>query len=231
MKKYIHLGLLGLVTSFVVISAMYFYNSIGTSVNETENNQDQTIVQEDTVGTNKELSIETEELGLVQEISSEVAAVEDTVKPKPVAKSKPVQKDVQVQAPTNATEATLTSTVTCTGTFNAQLLCLVNQYRKSKGLNALVFDSKLNSTAYDHSAWMYKTKIFSHTGEGGSRFYERCWDHGTTCDAENLGRGYTSASALMTAWKNSYSHNANLLGKHNYMGAGLVGSYSTQLFR
>jgi uncharacterized protein YkwD len=174
-----------------------------------------------------------------QEIATQSAAARDgddsvstAPKPKPAPQPKPVPKPTPPPAPQPA-PAPPPATVTCeVGSFSAQFLCLLNEYRKSKGLNAIVYDVALNATALDHSAWMDLNKTINHTGENGSNFSQRCSSHNTTCNAENLAWGYnSSAKGLFEAWKASAGHNANMLGSHTKTGLGLSGTYATSLFR
>jgi hypothetical protein len=121
---------------------------------------------------------------------------------------------------------------TCkTGSFNDQFLCLINAHRKANGKNALAYDTKLNEAAENHSAWMQENDNFSHTGENGSQFYQRCEAVGGKCDAENIAYGFKSAQDLFDMWKNSSGHNANMLGDHTVMGLGIAGKYATNDFR
>ncbi|HEX9502814.1 MAG TPA: CAP domain-containing protein [Patescibacteria group bacterium] len=124
------------------------------------------------------------------------------------------------------------SLISCnTGDLSTQFLCLMNNYRLSNGLNALSYDSALTAVASEHSTWMNATATLSHIGENGSKFYQRCQAGLTTCDAENVARGYTTAPKLFEAWRVSPDHNANILGSHTKMGLSLVGSYATNIFR
>ncbi len=126
----------------------------------------------------------------------------------------------------------IASVITCdTGTFNVQFLCALNQYRQSKGLNSLSYNSALNSAALDHAGWMNANSLMSHIGEDGSKFYERCAAFNTQCDAENVSKGYTNAKRLLNAWIASPSHNKNLLGNHTVIGLGLVGVYADLVMR
>lgn len=156
--------------------------------------------------------------------------------PKPTPAPAPTPKKVVTTPPKTTTKPSPTpapaSTPSCaTGSFTAQFQCLINEYRKSKGLNALVYEAKLNATALAHSTWMNKNNTLSHVGVDGTRFYQRCEMQGTTCDAENVARGYTSAKALFDAWKKSPGHDANMLRTHTVMGLALAGTYSTLVMR
>lgn len=121
------------------------------------------------------------------------------------------------------------ATPTCGGAFTQQFLCLLNQYRASKGLRSLSYSSSLASVALGHSQWMNKTGTFSHTGVNGSRLADRCHAAGITCRGENLAKDARSAQHLLDLWRASASHNANLLGNYATMGLGASGSYITLL--
>lgn len=117
------------------------------------------------------------------------------------------------------------------GSFDEQFLCLINDYRIIQGLNALGFDPLLNITATKHSVWMNQNSNLSHIGVNNSTFFERCLTEGTTCDAENIASGFTSAISLFEAWKNSPGHAANMRGNHTVLGLGRDGAYATNVFR
>lgn len=184
-----------------------------------------------------EISKPTAEPILKQEPKVVASAVTPPVAPKPTPVQKPVVKAPVVRQPriTPPIPAETTtpppSPASCDGGLSSELLCLVNQYRKANGLNALSYDAALSATAVDHSTWMNDNNTMSHIGENGSTFTQRCTAHNVKCDAENVARGYTTAQKLFDAWRASPSHNANMLGKHTVMGFGLVGKFATQLFR
>jgi uncharacterized protein YkwD len=121
------------------------------------------------------------------------------------------------------------ATVNCSGGLPEQFLCLLNQYRASKGKGKLSGSSALSKVAYGHSAWMTETGIFSHTGKDGSRLGDRCRLAGITCRAENLAEGIHTAQKLLDMWKASPSHNTNLLGGYTTAGLGVSGNYVTLL--
>lgn len=118
----------------------------------------------------------------------------------------------------------------CSGSFSQEFLCLLNQYRASQGKGRLSYSSSLSSVALSYSSWMNSTGSFSHVGPNGERAWDRCAAAGTSCLAENLALGATSAQNLFNMWKNSAGHNANLLGSYSTIGLGVSGSYTTALF-
>jgi uncharacterized protein YkwD len=237
MKKISHYSLFVLLFAF---GLMFFLNPSDSQSSVTINSESEAIINKDTQYSSKFIlnKTEKEEVLTINEASS-ISNNLSTVKAKTKstaaapATSTPRQTDTQVVASTDTTSTIVTaSTIGCTsGTFNAQFLCLLNEYRRSKGLNSLVYTSSLNATAFDHATWMYQNSTMSHIGANGSRFWQRCADHGTICDAENVARGYRTASGLIEAWKKSPSHNANLIGSHKYIGLALVGSYSNLVMR
>lgn len=132
---------------------------------------------------------------------------------------------------TTGTTADTGSSTDSNASFRQQFLSLINAHRAANGKGALAYDALIDRAATNHSAWMQTTGTFSHTGEAGSRFYQRCQAVGTSCDAENIAWGFTSAQMLFDMWKNSPGHNANMLGNHTVMGLGIVGRYATNDFR
>ncbi len=117
------------------------------------------------------------------------------------------------------------------GSFSAQFLCYINRYRKQNGKSALRYDTSLSSVALNHSTWMQTTTTFSHTGENGSKFFNRCESAKIKCSAENLATGFTTAKQLFSTWQSSPSHNANMLGSYSVAGLGISVGYATLLLR
>ncbi len=122
-----------------------------------------------------------------------------------------------------------------------RFLELINEYRQANGLGPLALSEKLSKAAERHSEDMQTHDFFSHTTEAssyypvGSSFSDRLAREGYPTDtaytAENIALGYTTAEEVFEAWRNSPSHNVNMLGK-NYtaIGIGQVGTYWTTDF-
>ncbi len=165
------------------------------------------------------------------EISQPASATAAVPAPKLQTAPAPAPNPVATNTPTPAPAPAPTPTSCETGTFAAQFLCLINNYRASQGLGRLTYDSALNKVAYDYSVTMQQTGHFSHTGPDGSMFYERCAAQNTTCYAENLAKGFSSAKRLFEMWKASPGHNKNMVGPYRQIGLGVYGSYATTLFR
>ena len=105
-----------------------------------------------------------------------------------------------------------------------QMLDLINAERTSRGLDALTLERRLNDATEDHSVWMDDTRVFSHTGVGGSDPGDRMRDAGFQFSGnwtwgENIAyqseRGAPGISDdvvdLHTALMNSPGHRANIL--------------------
>ncbi len=121
------------------------------------------------------------------------------------------------------------------------LLQLVNEERTSRGLNALVLEQNLNSSADAHSEWMSDADIFDHTGENGSspslRMGTAGFDmSGSWRTGENIAvQSVTGADSyldeidnLHLGLMNSPGHRANLLDpEFTHLGLGIyIGNYT-----
>jgi uncharacterized protein YkwD len=98
--------------------------------------------------------------------------------------------------------------------FNAsEALRLVNDYRKSKGLNPLTLDSNLTAAATALATEMAKHDRLSHTGPNGADLAKRLKAAGYpfVLAAENLGAGQRFLGDLIGKWKEEPAENQNLL--------------------
>ncbi len=122
-----------------------------------------------------------------------------------------------------------------------QMLALINDERTSRGLKPLKLEKQLNDSAEDHSDWMLKQDVFSHTGQGGSSAHDRMqaagFDFsGNWQSGENIAwqseRGSTGASddvvQLHQNLMNSPGHRANILNPNfEYIGIGIeIGNFN-----
>ena len=124
---------------------------------------------------------------------------------------------------------------------------MLNDYRASNGLGALLVSDAASLACDRHNADMGKYGFFSHTTSGSDWFSVGAlpWDRMAACGydyntamGENIAAGYASASAVFAGWKSSSGHNANMLSpKYNVVGVSLVqvsgsryGSYWTTDF-
>lgn len=153
---------------------------------------------------------------------------------------------------TTTTKKTTTTTTTTTSsgvklpydaTTNAfinEVLRLTNEFRAENGVAALEIDLDLTDDVAMVRAEEI-TELFSHTRPDGTScftaFDEGGFVLGGNCGgrAENIAYGYSSAAAVVEAWKNSAGHRANMLkSSFNVIGIGFVNDggvyYWTQEF-
>jgi uncharacterized protein YkwD len=119
---------------------------------------------------------------------------------------------------------------------NQDVFRQLNQYRISRGLNALSYDQRLEECIEAHCHHMSVEGVMSHTmpEPQAATPFVRARECGTTASAENVARGQANATIVMNAWKNSPGHNANMLnGNYTRVGCGFYnagGPYWGQLF-
>ena len=109
---------------------------------------------------------------------------------------------------------------------------LLNDYRVSEGLEALLVSDALSDAGDKHSSDMGKYAFFAHTTAGSDWFPIGAspWDRMAmnrygfnTYKGENIAGGYSTAAPLFEAWKNSPAHNANMLNPNfTVVGVSLV---------
>jgi uncharacterized protein YkwD len=93
-----------------------------------------------------------------------------------------------------------------------QVISLVNDERTQAGCKPLTEESHLTKAAQDYSDDMSARNFFAHTNPEGVTFDQRIKNAGySKPGAENIAKGQTSASQVMTAWMNSEGHRANIL--------------------
>ena len=131
--------------------------------------------------------------------------------------------------------STTTATASAGLSAEAQVLALVNEHREQAGCGALDADAGLAAVARAHSADMRDRNFFDHVNPAGEDPFARATAAGVTARAENIARGQSDASAVMTSWMNSPGHRANILDCDlDRLGVGMVegsgGPFWTQLF-
>lgn len=112
-----------------------------------------------------------------------------------------------------------------------------NQFRKSKGLPALISRKELDVLAENHSVDMAKKRVeFGHAGFKERSVKAKQTLKGMTGNfAENVAYGPTSAKEVVKGWENSPGHRKNMLGNYKYIGIGISADkngrlYYTQIF-
>jgi len=113
-----------------------------------------------------------------------------------------------------------------------ELFGLLNTYRAQNGKAALTYDVALEATVQGHCEHMRLHGFFDHFAPEASVKdpFMRAKLCGTTASAENLAGGQATPSAVMTSWKNSAGHNANMLGNFKRVGLCRSGSAWGQIF-
>lgn len=99
--------------------------------------------------------------------------------------------------------------------FAGELLDLHNAARHRTGLGSLRLNGDLGSAASGKASEMDRFNYMSHTNRDGSFFDKRITRTGydwVWC-GENIAEGFSSASAVFSAWMNSPPHRANILSR------------------
>jgi len=113
--------------------------------------------------------------------------------------------------------------------YENAVAALINDYRVSGGLNAIAYEPTLTYIAKYRSQDLMDRNYWSHYTPEGTTVFNLFRANGVKykIGGENLGQatpaGIGSPEAFMEAWKNSSSHNANMLRVgYNYIGVGMV---------
>ena len=97
-------------------------------------------------------------------------------------------------------------------TIENQITNLVNTKRAAAHCGPLRTDERLRTAARKHSADMVTKNFFDHAGSNGSTFVTRAQAANYWApSAENIAWGYSTPTAVVTAWMNSPVHRTNLL--------------------
>ena len=111
------------------------------------------------------------------------------------------------------------------GGYPQRLAALVNQYRVSHGLRALIVDTTVAGLAVEHSAAMAKAGQLNH-----DEFPSRVRRSGFAMCVENVGWNYRSPEGQFDGWRASPGHNRNMLDPRvDRMGIGTVADYVTMI--
>ena len=98
-------------------------------------------------------------------------------------------------------------------TIELEILNLINEHRKSQGLNPLDDMDIVKSVAYSHTDYMVDNGVVSH-----DNFFKRSKylkeNAGAKQVSENVAYGYSSAESVVKAWIKSEAHKNNLEGNY-----------------
>jgi uncharacterized protein YkwD len=113
-----------------------------------------------------------------------------------------------------------------------ELVKIINQERKSRGLHALKVDPKLNCAAQMHSEDVGPKKLCQHEGTDGSSPWDRAKKCGASARGENVACGQRTPRAAVDAWLKSPGHFKNMMSKNfQYIGVGEKNFFWTNIFR
>ena len=102
-------------------------------------------------------------------------------------------------------------------TFENETLTLINNYRVSIGLNALIKSDYISFKAEEHNNYMIANNVVNHND-----FVARSEDIMKTLSAkyvtENVAYNYTTPKAVLDAWLASEGHKTNLEGNYTHFG-------------
>ena len=130
----------------------------------------------------------------------------------------------------------LTSSIPIKEGLIEDILKYSNQFRRSKGLQALVMRSDLNAIARRHSEDMARGRSgFGHEGYQQREAQVQKLIRPFSGMAENVAYGAGSGKQVVALWKSSAGHRRNMLGNYKYTGIGAAGDrsgviYYTQIF-
>ncbi len=100
---------------------------------------------------------------------------------------------------------------------------LTNQFRKSKGMPALIMRNELNDIAQKHSSDMARGRVgFGHAGFAKRNSQAKVKIKSISSFAENVAYGASTGQEVVNMWKNSAGHRKNMLGRYKYIGIGIA---------
>ena len=124
------------------------------------------------------------------------------------------------------------------GTYEQQVVDLVNKERAAAGLSALKVNTKLAAVAEKKAEDMRDNNYFSHTSPTYGSPFDMMKQFGIsyTSAGENIAKGQRTPSEVMNGWMNSSAHRANILNSsYTEIGVGYVtdsngNTYSVQQY-
>ena len=98
-----------------------------------------------------------------------------------------------------------------------KLISLINNYRQSKGLNALEIVNHISYISEEHNIYM-----IDHNSVNHDYFQDRADNLSDLLNAEDVGENiaynYNTPESALSAWLNSPAHKENLEGNYTHMG-------------
>jgi uncharacterized protein YkwD len=112
--------------------------------------------------------------------------------------------------PAIAPQTVIPSTTPKQSAIDPQLIHdLINNYRRDRGLNALVWDAQIAAIAQKHSQDMAVSQKLDH--DSPTLFRDRVAVLGNVTKRENIAEGYATERAVVDGWINSSTHQINMI--------------------
>jgi len=124
-----------------------------------------------------------------------------------------------------ANTQTPANTASSFGTYEQQVVDLVNKERAAAGLPALKVNTKLSAVAEKKAEDMRDKNYFSHTSPTYGSPFDMMRQFGVSYSTagENIAKGQRTPAAVMDGWMNSPGHRANILNSsYTEIGVGYV---------
>lgn len=146
---------------------------------------------------------------------------------KPVEQPKTTAPAEQPKATTSTEQPKVTAPTenASVGTYEQQVVTLVNQERAKQGLSPLTLNTKLSSVAETKAADMRDKNYFSHTSPTYGSPFDMMKQFGISYKSagENIAMGQKTPESVMNGWMNSEGHRANILNaNYTEIGVGYV---------
>ncbi len=178
-----------------ILATIILFATVLTACGQTKSTT--TIVGEDVV-TDEDFS---EDLNAIEDVSTTAMSIAEEITAKAANAAETIAEDNTDNASIEASEE-----LTKEAKMANELVEATNKYRAELGLNQLEVSDVLVADAAVRA--VEATVYWSHTRPDGSKWY-------TVDDAnmygENLSKGFDTTEKIMTAWKNSPTHNDNLV--------------------
>lgn len=102
-------------------------------------------------------------------------------------------------------------------TIENETMNLINTYRVSIGLNALIKSDYISNQSEQHNTYMIANNIMDHAGFD-TRYQNIKNALGAKSAGENVAFNYASAQAVVNGWLASPGHKANIEGAYTHFG-------------
>lgn len=132
-----------------------------------------------------------------------------TLTPTPI-NTQPISAQVKNNSTTKSTNSVVANTPISIN--KSEIYSMINEYRKSKGLNEIYVDYRLETSSTNKAKHMVDNNYFDHgnpwsfISDAGYKFKYA---------SENLAVNYYSSSSIIRGWKESPSHNKAMLDERN----------------